>query len=30
MPFWILQGIGLAIAMAFPALMTFLPTLMDR
>ncbi|MDP3546959.1 MAG: TRAP transporter permease DctM/Q, partial [Phreatobacter sp.] len=30
MPFWILQGVGLAIAMAFPGLMTILPTLMDR
>lgn len=29
-PFWILQGVGLAIAMAFPGLMTILPALMDK
>lgn len=29
-PFFILQGIGLLIATAFPGLMTILPTLMDR
>ncbi|MBS4046639.1 MAG: TRAP transporter large permease subunit [Alphaproteobacteria bacterium] len=28
-PFFVLQGIGLAIAMAFPGLMTILPRLMD-
>lgn len=29
-PFFILQAIGLLLAMAFPGLMTILPTLMDR
>jgi tripartite ATP-independent transporter DctM subunit len=30
MPFFLLQGVGLVIAMAFPELMTFLPRLMDK
>jgi tripartite ATP-independent transporter DctM subunit len=30
LPFFILQGVGLILAMAFPGLMTILPALMDR
>lgn len=29
-PFFLLQAVGLAIAMAFPGLMAILPTLMDK
>jgi len=30
LPFWMLQAVGLALAMAFPGLMTILPRIMDQ